>query len=53
MKSLTIISSVKADAGLVTTFFNPKKEGIGVNIIALRDIEPDVIRHCVLRRFPD
>ena len=38
------ISSVKTDAALVATFYNPKKENIGVRVIVLRDIEPNNIR---------
>jgi hypothetical protein len=39
------ISNVKADAALVATFLDPKKESIGTRVIIIRDIEPNNVRH--------
>jgi hypothetical protein len=38
------LSNSKADAVLVATFYDPKKESIGNKAIILRDIEPDNIK---------
>jgi hypothetical protein len=38
------ISNTKTDTALVATFFDSKKENIGIRVMILRDIEPDIVK---------
>jgi hypothetical protein len=38
------LSETKADAAVIWTFSNPKKENIGTRVVVLKDIEPNTIR---------